>query len=136
MKSIRRLLPFFPLLWLTASAHCLAASGIEGMRSSDAVHGLYEIREAAREFITRENARTHGTWEAMEPNLKVLVPRCAVPLTARWGSIRWFSNTKGGEPSEHSRRVISVVCTRAVNSAQKWDVHVPVTQQRSQAARP
>ncbi|MGJ7566047.1 hypothetical protein ACSFBM_19510 [Variovorax sp. GB1R11] len=136
MNSIRRLLPFFPLVWLTASAHCLAASGIEGMRSTDTVHGLYEIREAAREFITRENARTHGTWEATEPNLKVLVPRCAVPLTARWDTIRWFANTKGGELSERSRRVISVVCTRAVSPSQKWDVHVPVTQQRSQAARP
>lgn len=136
MNSIRRLLPFFHLLWLTASAHCLAALSIEDMRSNDTVHGLYEIREAAREFITRENARTHGTWEAMEPNLKVLVPRCAVPLTARWDSIRWFANTKGGGLSERSRRVISVVCTRAVGPSQKWDVHVPVTQQRSQAARP
>lgn len=131
MNSIRRLLPFFPLLWLTASAHGLAASGIEGMRSSDAVHGLYEIREAAREFIARENAKTHGTWEAMEPNLKVLVPRCAVPLTARWDTIRWLSNGKGGELSERSRRVISVVCARAVNPAQKWEVHVPVTRQRN-----
>ncbi|MGJ7610076.1 MULTISPECIES: hypothetical protein [unclassified Variovorax] len=131
MHFFRRLLRLVALSCLTASVHCLAASGIEGMRSSDTVHGLHEIREAAREFVARENAKTQGTWEAMEPNLKVLVPRCAVPLTARWDTIRWLSNAKGGELSEHSRRVISVVCTRAVNPAQKWNVHVPVFQQRN-----
>lgn len=130
-RARHRLLYFFPLLWLAASVHCLAASSIEGMRSSDTVHGLYDIREAAREFVARENAETQGTWEAMEPNLKVLVPRCAVPLTARWDTIRWLSNARGGKLSEHSRRVISVVCARAVNPAQKWDVHVPVTQRRN-----
>lgn len=131
MHRFRRLSRFVPLLGLTAGAHCLAASGIENMRSNDAVHGLYEIREAAREFVARDNTKTHDTWEAIEPNLKVMVPRCAVPLTARWDTIRWFSNTKGGELSSHSRRVISVVCARAVSPAQKWDVHVPVTRQRN-----
>lgn len=116
-------------LLFTASTHCLAATGIEDMRSNDSVQGLYEIREKAREFVARENAGSGDKWEVGEPNLKVFVPRCVAPLKARWDTIRWSSVTKGGELVQRSRRVIAVSCTRTVGRAQsagKWDVHVPV----------
>ncbi|MFM9924532.1 hypothetical protein VLK31_16180 [Variovorax sp. H27-G14] len=129
MPTYHRVFRLLPLLLLAASAHGLAATTIDSMRSNDAIHGLYEIREKAREFVAQENARTQSTWEAIEPNLKVLVPRCAVPLQARWDTLRWSAVHKG-EVVQHTRRVIAVVCARAVNPAQKWDVHVPVAQRR------
>ena len=128
MHAYRHLLP---LALLIGSAHCLSSTSIDQMRSNDVSHGLYEIREEARNFVARENARNRDQWEALEPNLKVFVPRCAVPLTARWDAIRWHAISKSGELSERSRRVIAVTCTRAAGSSPTWDVHVPVTQRAS-----
>ena len=126
MHIHHNLLPLCLLIWTT---HCFSSTGIEDMRSNDAVHGLYEIQEEARKFVARENATNPlSKWEALEPNLKVLVPRCAVPLKARWHEIWWFDNRAGSEPLKRSRRVIAVECTRTVSPAQKWDVHVPVFQ--------
>jgi hypothetical protein len=126
MHIHHNLLPLCLLIWTT---HCFSSTGIEDMRSNDAVHGLYEIREEARKFVAQENARTpQSEWEAMEPNLKVLVPRCAVPLKAGWHEIWWFDTRAESKLLKRSRRVIAVECTRTVSPAQKWDVHVPVFQ--------
>jgi hypothetical protein len=136
MHFLRAALPVvLSMAWL-APACAQPATGIDGMRSSDTVQGLYEIREAARAFVERENAARVGTgeaWEAGEPNLKVFVPRCAVPLAVRWHTIRWSAvarNGKNGELVPHSRRVIAVGCARAVGRADQWDVHVPVAPRR------
>lgn len=127
MHIHRHLLPLCLLIWAT---HCFSSSGIEDMRSNDAVHGLYEIREEARRFMVQENSTHPGSeWEAGDPNLKVLVPRCAVPLKARWHEI-WFDVVRGGELVRRSRRVIAVVCAQAVSPPKTWDVHVPVDQRR------
>jgi hypothetical protein len=128
MHSYRNLLPLLLLVWAT---HCFSSSSIEGMRSNDVVHGLYEIREEARKFVAQENARTRGKWEASEPNLKVLVPRCATHLKARWDAIWWFNASKSGEPLQRSsRRVIAVVCTRTASAPKDWVVHVPAHQRK------
>jgi len=127
MHIHHNLLPLCLLVW---STHCFSSTGIEDLRSNDAVHGLYEIREEARKFAAQENARSsQSEWEALDPNLKVLVPRCAVPLKAGWHEIWWFDNSKS-EIVQRSRRVISVACAQTVSPAQKWDVHVPVHQRR------
>lgn len=126
MHGYRHLLP---LALLAGSAQCLASTSIDQMRSNDVSHGLYEIREEARNFVARENARNRDQWEALEPNLKVFVPRCAVPLKARWDAIRWHAVSKSGELSQRSRRVVAVACTRTtVSASPAWDVHVPVVQ--------
>jgi hypothetical protein len=130
---LRRPLPF--ILLLAASTHCLA-TGIEDMRSNGAVQGLYEIREAARDFVARQNATGGVIWQAGEPNLKVFVPRCAVDLQARWETIRWPSSGKGAEPAQHTRRVIAVSCARSVDRPPKWDVHVPVSTASASRAAP
>ncbi|EJZ18862.1 hypothetical protein RCCGEPOP_23287, partial [Rhizobium sp. Pop5] len=69
---------------LSACVPCLAAWSIETDRSTPEKHGLFEIREQARRFIAQENARGQEQWDVLEPNAKVLVPRCAVPLRAEW----------------------------------------------------
>lgn len=107
----------FPLLLLLlASARCLASWSIETDRSTAEIHGLFEIRQEARNFVAKENAGTHGGWVALEPNPKVLVPRCSVPLTTRW------------TPKSYglTGRNVMVSCAQAVGAMQKWSVHVPV----------
>lgn len=67
---------------LPACILCLTAWSIETDRSTEYKQGLFEIREEARRFIAQENVSEHEQWNVLEPNAKVLVPRCAVPLQA------------------------------------------------------
>ncbi|QSI30997.1 hypothetical protein GNX71_16000 [Variovorax sp. RKNM96] len=109
-----------PLLLLFASAPCFAAWSIETDRSTAKMHGLFEIREEARSFVAKENAATRSGWEALDPNLKILVPRCSVPLETKW--------------TPHSYgltgRNVMVSCARTVGTPQKWNVNVPVTRKK------
>ena len=50
-------------------------------RTRDDVHGLYEIREAAENFLARDKAKGGPDDRAGDPNLKTQVTRCAVPVT-------------------------------------------------------
>lgn len=108
-----------PLL-LLASARCFASWSIEADRSTAEIHGLFEIRQEARDFVARENAATRGEWVALDPNMKILVSRCSVPLETRW------------TPKSHglTGRNVMVTCKRTVGSPQKWSVNVPVARGR------
>ncbi|NEH76183.1 hypothetical protein ELI24_26485 (plasmid) [Rhizobium ruizarguesonis] len=113
---------------LSACALCLASWSIETDRSTKDTHGLFEFREEARHFISHENARGHQQWDVLEPNLKTLVPRCAVPLETRW-TPKSYGRSK---PS------VMVICPVAVpNTAmRRWDVHVPVERKPNQTGSP
>ncbi|MBB2673727.1 UNVERIFIED_ORG: hypothetical protein GGE44_003296 [Rhizobium esperanzae] len=50
---------------------CLASWSIDTDRSTSDKHGLFEIREEARRFVSQENAKEQ--WDLLEPNAKVLV---------------------------------------------------------------
>ncbi|RUM20598.1 hypothetical protein EFQ99_28620 [Rhizobium vallis] len=114
---------FRPILFaatLSGCVACLASWSIETDRSTPEKHGLFEIREEARRFITQENAKGRDQWDVLEPNAKVLVPRCAVPLQAQWTP----------KSLGRSRPSVTVICADAVpNTVMKdWDVFVPVRQ--------
>ncbi|MGZ2385558.1 hypothetical protein [Rhizobium brockwellii] len=113
---------------LSACALCLASWSIETDRSTEDTHGLFEIREEARRFISHENAKGHQQWDALEPNLKTLVPRCAVPLETRW-TPKSYGRSK---PS------VMVICMAAVpNTVMRgWDVHVPVERKPNRREAP
>nr|WP_246813044.1 hypothetical protein [Rhizobium changzhiense] len=113
---------------LSACAFGLASWSIETDRSTEHTHGLFEIREEARRFISHENAEGHQQWEVLEPNLKTLVPRCAVPLKTQW-------TPKSLGPSKRS---VMVICTVAVPNAvmRRWDVLVPVEPKPNQTGSP
>ncbi|MFS2125160.1 hypothetical protein [Pseudomonas sp. Pseusp97] len=103
---------------LLLGTNCLAAgSPLDDYRSSESIHGLYEIGQAARAFVAVENARNGTDWAVAEPNLKTIVARCSVPLDARWGEIRLFAP----DGRELRRRVVEVVCAKPV-SGKSWKV--------------
>ncbi|MBB2750656.1 UNVERIFIED_ORG: hypothetical protein GGI57_001332 [Rhizobium aethiopicum] len=103
---------------LSACVLCLTSWSIETDRSTEYKHGLFEIREEARHFVERENAKGQQQWEVLEPNAKVLVPRCEVPLRSQWTP----------KSLGRSKPSVMVICATAVpNDVMKgWDVHVPV----------
>lgn len=100
------------------SAANIAYRGIEDDRSSAVKHGLFEIRQEARQFIASENVSRGTHWEALDANLKILVPRCAVPLT-----VRWVPKSYG-----LSAPNVAVICSRTIDGSWEahWDVFVPV----------
>ncbi|MGC4007741.1 MAG: hypothetical protein QM805_01320 [Pseudomonas sp.] len=94
-----------------------AGSSLGDFRSSESIHGLYEIDQAARTFVAAENARDDTAWTVAEPNLKTLVARCSVPLDARWGEIHLFAP----DGRELTRKVVEVACPKPV-SGKAWTV--------------
>ena len=108
---------------LVLGANCLAAgSPLEDYRSSESVHGLYEIDQAARAFVAAENARSNTAWTVAEANLKILVARCSVPLDARWGEIR----LSAPDGRALTRKVVEVVCPKPV-SGERWTITLRVS---------
>ncbi|WP_072377278.1 hypothetical protein [Rhizobium tibeticum] len=116
-----RSLPF--IIALSAPAPTMASWSIENDLSTPDKHGLFEIREEARRFISKENAKGLQQWDVLEPNLKTFVPRCAVPLEARW-TPKSFGL---------SRRSVMVICTVALANVamENWSVHVPVRRKQN-----
>lgn len=92
------------------------AWAIEQSRTTENIHGLYEIQQEAQAFLQNENKRRGTDFYVGEPNLKVLVPTCAVPLKAKWGT------------PKHARVYTVVVsCRKAIPEnygKAKWDVDV------------
>jgi hypothetical protein len=103
---------------LPACILCLTSWSIATDRSTESKHGLFEIREEARHFIARENTKGQRHWDVLEPNAKVLVPRCAVPLQTQWTP----------KSLGRSKPSVMVICTVAAPNSvmRRWDVHVPI----------
>lgn len=99
-----------------------AYRGIEDDRSNGVKHGLFEIREEARQFIARENLSRGTHWETLDPNLKIFVPKCAVPLTAKWVPKSYGLSAPN----------VAVTCRRTVDGSweKHWDVFVPIRSKR------
>jgi hypothetical protein len=98
---------------------CSAREYIEELRSTETTHGLYEVREAARKFVSEENIRAKTTWEALEPNLKARVAKCAVPLKAKWAP------ASAGMAGKN----VLVYCTETIRGSspgEQWTLAVPV----------
>ena len=110
--------PIFFIASLPVCVACLAAWSIDTDRSTPDKHGLFEIREEARRFVAQKNAKGREQWDVLEPNAKVLVPRCAVPLQAQWTP----------KSLGRSKASVTVICAAAVPNGvmRRWDVHVPV----------
>lgn len=92
-------------------------------RTRGDIHGLYEVQEAASDFLVKERAKDGVTWVALGPNLKTIVTRCAVPLT-----VNWVPKSAG-----YSNTSVSVNCRKTVLPQQEksWSVIVPVYAERS-----
>lgn len=90
-------------------------------RNNDVSHGLYEIREEAKDFLDRKNAREGTDWRPIDPDIRIMVDRCAIPLRSKWTVFE-------------SRKSVLVSCGRTVASASQrtWDLPVPIGSDRLQ----
>jgi hypothetical protein len=114
--------PFLIFFMLAIFWHSIALSqnlyrGLMDDRTRGDIHGLYEINEEAIKFLQKENTQNETHWESLEPNLKILVPRCSIPLRAAW------------TPRDRglSNKSVSVICEKSIlENMKKWDVNISV----------
>ena len=80
------------------------------------MQGMYEVREAARQFLTRQPAPARGEWTALLTDVRTFVPTCAVPLQTRWALA---SDREQGMPG------VMVICPKSTDKAYtKWAAFV------------
>lgn len=112
----------FVLAVLSGGAHAdgsrIEVDPLAQYRTEGDVHGLYEIREAAKNFLVNERAKGGPSGSAGDPNLKTQVTRCAVPVT-----VNWVPKSAGYTGSN-----VSVNCRKTILPQQEknWNVIVPV----------
>lgn len=90
-------------------------------QSTETSHGLFAIREEAKGFLDRQNARNGTDWRPIDPDIRIVVDRCAVPLRSKWTTYE-------------SRKSVLVSCGRTVASAsqRRWDLPVSIGSDRLQ----
>lgn len=90
-------------------------------QSTETSHGLFAIREEAKGFLDRQNARNGTDWRPIDPDIRIMVDRCAIPLRTKWTT---FESLKG----------VLVSCGRTVASAsqRRWDLPVSIGSDRLQ----
>ncbi|WP_099664939.1 hypothetical protein [Janthinobacterium sp. 13] len=110
-------------VFLVAGVSSALAATLDEDRTRGDIHGLFEIREAAVQFIAAENSKNGTSWQVLEPNRKILVTKCAAALRVKW------------VPQSHglSGFNVAVSCAKTVNPAiqHKWEVFVPITKGQS-----
>lgn len=103
------------LLALAAAGPCIADGRRDSLtddpllryRTTARHHGLYEIHSEASRFLRSQPQKRTGPWIAAGPDIRMQVPRCAVPLRSRWA--RKSDNTDG-MPG------VLVICKKTVNN--------------------
>ncbi len=102
-------------LSFTASANDMQLS-----TNNQTYHDLSDIRQHAVQFLIVENNKSNidEQWIAGSPNMKVLVPRCAVPL-----SVKWVSKSYG---LSGDNLVVNCRISTSPTHTKKWNVFVPV----------
>jgi hypothetical protein len=90
-------------------------------QSNESTHGLYEIRAEAKNFLDRQNARNGTDWRPIDPDIRIVVDRCAIPLRSKWTTFE-------------SRKSVLVSCGRTIASAsqRRWDLPVSIGSDRLQ----
>jgi|GEM_PF-978869 len=107
---------------LMISHHCLARGDsstdpLLEYRSSAQVHGLYEIREEAIAYLDHERLKKRAGWRVLDPDIRVQVDKCAVPLKSRWVE----------KSAEFPYPSIEVHCAKTMDKRHPaWSVTVPV----------
>ncbi|MCL1861510.1 MAG: hypothetical protein FWG52_08290 [Proteobacteria bacterium] len=93
---------------------------IEISRHRSDIHGLYEIRQEAQTFVADYNKKNKSHWTALDPDLRILVPKCADPLIIEWGDAGKIING-------YAVRNIVATCKNITEKRhQDWNVRVPV----------
>lgn len=85
-------------------------------RTTSRIHGLYEIHQEARKFLKTQPQKKTGPWIPVGPDIRMQVPRCAVPLRTRWAR---------ESDNEENLPGVMVICNKSIDKKDpKWGVLV------------
>lgn len=108
------------ILCIAISLSCTACNSkktyVEKHQGDSEIESLNTINLAAIALIDEYNKNHKTEWLSLEPNAKVLVEKCKVPLTTDW--IYEIENNK-------KYWSVIVKCSDAVNNTDGWSVKVP-----------
>ncbi|OCG20920.1 hypothetical protein A9G11_09500 [Gilliamella sp. wkB108] len=126
MKNFIRIIMVL-LLSLTLLPFAQAQTFVKQDYGNDNIEGLAYINNKAKQFINQYNQQHHTNWQSLEPSAKVIVPKCAVPLKAKWEKV-----ILGDDHIPH-KYVIAVYCEKMRDPKQKkWSVRVQVCDEQSE----
>lgn len=98
-----------------------ATSFVENDFGNDKIEGLAYINIKAKQFINEYNQQNHTNWQSLEPNAKILVPKCVVELKVK------LSNNILGNVNSPNKDDITVFCEKTHDPNQKkWRVLIHV----------
>lgn len=89
----------------------------------DRRQGLKFINDQAVEFVNHYNQEHQTHWKSLEPNAKILLSKCVLPMTSEWSN-RFVD---GYKPKIGLERIyVLVKCEKDVNG-KSWKVEIPTT---------
>lgn len=108
-------------LFLAVNASACSAAAPVGdplaaYRNRNDMQGLLEIRERARVVIDAENRQRHTRWTLLDPDIRIVLTRCAVPMTAALV----MSGKQAAGP------YVLVACSRTVSPQTETNWSIPV----------
>ena len=80
-------------------------------------HDHQDIKKTADTFLQRQNDRRGTGFIATDPNSKIIVRRCSVPLQAAWAE---RSDGQG-------KKSVRVTCPATSHDKKGWRVFIPIT---------
>ncbi|OCG00802.1 hypothetical protein [Gilliamella sp. wkB112] len=126
IKNSIKVLSVFLLLAIPAISFAQIKTFVEQHYGDGEIEGLAYINNKAKQFISEYNQQHQTNLQSLELNAKVFVPKCAVPLKAKWKKIKLLDD------KIYHEYVIAVYCEKTRDSNQdKWDVWVPVSDEHN-----
>ena len=112
----RQTLHVISVFLLSCHTGLTLASGESSPSSIPPTHDLQDIKKTAETFLRVDNERHQTAFIATDPNPKITVERCSVPLKSEWAHQSYGL----------SKKSVRVICQTTPHDKKGWHVFVPV----------
>lgn len=113
------------VLWASAGQLALAETYVQEHTGDKYRQGWKYVNDVSKDFVKHQNAKNGTKWRVFEPDGRMMVGRCQVPMKAQWATVKpkqtfYHSNVKMWH--------IKVSCTNAVTKVtgkKHWEIFIP-----------
>lgn len=131
MKTlINTMLLFFFFSLITNYAYSDIQTDVQKDYGDERSHGLKHINDKAIEVIEAYNKEHNTHWMSLEPDPRIMVSRCLLPLKAKWAEYDPYEKLMNIPPANPDNWYVSVSCDETVSDnpeMKTWDIYVPTT---------
>lgn len=121
---------FFCVCLMSNYAYSQVQTDVQKDYGNEYYHGLKYINDKAIEIIEAYNKKHNTHWMSLEPDLRIFVDRCLVPLEAQWAEYDPYEKLMNIPPVNPDNWYVSVTCNETVSDIPEmktWDIYVPTT---------